>query len=207
LLRHLNEVYKVLIQTVPDAAKTEGVADAEAFLETIVRHTDSSLAAEWEALAGRKAAPTTAAAATPTPPPPPAVAFTRDRPALVRHLRGHLLTLVTALARGQVETALGLIEPADSAGLPWTPGRLQTKLDACLAACGRIRLDPEARNARHTRIGDLPGPNDFRGVIDVTQTLVDPDESNDWALHLSLDLAQSDRARLPVLRLEDLRPC
>lgn len=206
LLRHLNEVFKVLVQTVPDTAKTESVAEAEAFLENIVRHTDSSLAAEWEALAGRKAAATTAPTAPAPRPPAPVVAFTRDRAGLVRHLRGHLLMLVTALARGQVETALGLIEPADSAGLPWTPGRLQAKLDVCLAVCDRIRLDPEARNARHTYIGDLPGPGDFRGIIPVTQTLVDPEETNDWALHLTLDIAQSDRARAPVLRLDDLRP-
>jgi superfamily II RNA helicase len=53
LLRHLGEVYKVLAQTVPDSAKTEHVHEAESFLELIVRHTDSSLLDEWQAMQGK----------------------------------------------------------------------------------------------------------------------------------------------------------
>ncbi|MCF7730035.1 MAG: DUF3516 domain-containing protein [Akkermansiaceae bacterium] len=201
LLRHLNEVYKVLSQTIPEAAKTETVEDAEAFLENIVRHTDSSLLQEWQRL-GRPAPP----AATPSasPPPAPLVPFCQHRPGLVRHVRNHLLTLVTALSRNQPETALGLLEPEDSAGRPWSVERLQSRLDAYHAAYDRIRLDPEARNQRHTHIPELPGPNDLRGVLPITQTLVDPDEANDWALWLTLDLAKSNRTRTPVLRLEAL---
>lgn len=201
LLRHLNEVYKVLVQTIPDAAKTDAVADAEAFLENIVRHTDSSMLKEWEEI-GRiaPAAPGQAPAVRAAPPPP----FTKHRPSLVRHLRNHLLMLVTALARNQPETALGLLEPADSAGRPWTPERLQARLDAYHAARDLIRLDPEARNARHTHLPELPAANDFRGVLPVTQTVVDPEEINDWALHLTLDLVKSDHARVPVLRLEEM---
>jgi hypothetical protein len=202
LLRHLNEVYKVLAQTIPEAAKTDAVEDAEAFLENIVRHTDSSLLKEWESI-GRKF-PIAPDLPSTIPDPRSAIPFTKHRPSLVRHVRNHILTLVTALSRNQPETALGLLEPADSEGRPWTPGRLQARLDAYHAAHDFIRLDPEARNARHTRIPELPGPNDFRGVLPVTQTLVDPEEANDWALHLTLDLVKSDRTRTPVMRLEDL---
>jgi len=201
LLRHLNEVYKVLSQTIPEAAKTEAVADAEAFFENIVRHTDSSLLKEWESIGRRTVVPD----GTPAPAVPPAlVPFCQHRPALVRHVRNHLLTLVTALARNQPETALGLLEPADSAGRPWTPERLQVRLDAYHAAHDRIRLDPEARNQRHTHIPELPGPHDLRGILPITQTLVDPDDDHDWALHLTLDLVKSNRTRTPVLRLENL---
>lgn len=201
LLRHLNEVYKVLSQTIPEAAKTEAVAEAEAFLETIVRHTDSSMLQEWERL-GQPGVPAPRAAAA--APPPPVVPFCQHRPTLLRHVRNHLLMVVTALARDQAETALGLLEPADSAGRPWTPERLLAAADAYHAARGHIRLDPEARNQRHTHLPALPGPNDFRGVLPVTQTLVDPDGLNDWALHFTLDLVQSNRTRTPVLRLERL---
>ncbi|MEM1444399.1 MAG: DUF3516 domain-containing protein, partial [Verrucomicrobiota bacterium] len=50
LLRHLSEVFKVLVQTVPPAAKTEEVLEAEAWLGSLLRGVDSSLLDEWEKL-------------------------------------------------------------------------------------------------------------------------------------------------------------
>ncbi|HXK61951.1 MAG TPA: DUF3516 domain-containing protein, partial [Acidobacteriota bacterium] len=48
LLRHLNSVYKVLRQTVPDGFKTDAVWEMELYLRTLLRTVDSSLAEEWE---------------------------------------------------------------------------------------------------------------------------------------------------------------
>src|SRR6266853_639697 len=48
LLRHLNSVYKVLAQTVPDAAKNDTVREIELYLGTMLRQVDSSLLDEWE---------------------------------------------------------------------------------------------------------------------------------------------------------------
>ena len=48
LLRHLNSVFKVLAQTVPDAAKNEPVREMELYLGTMIRQVDSSLLDEWE---------------------------------------------------------------------------------------------------------------------------------------------------------------
>src|SRR6185503_20941378 len=48
LLRHLNNVYKVLSQTVPDGAKTELLRELELFLGAMIRQVDSSLLEEWE---------------------------------------------------------------------------------------------------------------------------------------------------------------
>ncbi|MCX6877525.1 MAG: DUF3516 domain-containing protein [Verrucomicrobia bacterium] len=211
LLRHLNEVFKVLSQTVPDAAKTEPVHEAEAFLELIVRHTDSSMLDEWQSLALESQVPDLESQISnlkseisdfksqrPTPP------FTRDRASFTRHLRNHLLTLVTALSRYQTETALGLIEPADSAGKPWSNERLLKLLDAYHDARHFIRLDPEARNARHTHLPALPPPADPHQHLAIEQTLVDPDDLNDWAIFLTLDVAKSNITRTPVLLLETL---
>jgi hypothetical protein len=97
-----------------------------------------------------------------------------------------------------------LVEPEDSSGKPWSPERLQVLVDAYHAARERIRLDPEARNARHTRVPEMPVP--APQTLPITQTLIDPDDQNDWALHLTLDLTQSDRQRTPIFRLESLGP-
>src|SRR5207245_363986 len=48
LLRHLNSVFKVLAQTVPDSAKTDPVREMELYLGTLIRQVDSSLLDEWE---------------------------------------------------------------------------------------------------------------------------------------------------------------
>ena len=50
LLRHLNSVYKVLGQTVPDTAKNDTVREMELYLGTMIRQIDSSLLDEWEKL-------------------------------------------------------------------------------------------------------------------------------------------------------------
>lgn len=50
LLRHLSEVYKVLVQTVPPALKTADLVEVEQFLGRMLRGIDSSLIDEWEKL-------------------------------------------------------------------------------------------------------------------------------------------------------------
>ena len=71
LLRHLNRVYKVLSQTVPDGLKTPEVVEVELYLRTLLSQVDSSLEDEWERMrdpdyqplgaAGPGAPPTSAA--------------------------------------------------------------------------------------------------------------------------------------------------
>src|SRR5207247_5067507 len=48
LLRHLNSVYKVLVQTVPAPAKNDAVRQMELYFGTLIREVDSSLLDEWE---------------------------------------------------------------------------------------------------------------------------------------------------------------
>src|SRR5437868_14275953 len=48
LLRHLSRVHKVLLQTVPDAAKNDAVREMELYLGAMIRQVDSSLLDEWE---------------------------------------------------------------------------------------------------------------------------------------------------------------
>ncbi len=74
-------------------------------------------------------------------------------------------------------------------------------LDSYFETHQRIRLDPEARAAKHTRISEK-GPRCWL----VEQTLVDPEELNDWSLKLCVDLDQCDAAAVVVLTLEDLAP-
>jgi hypothetical protein len=102
-------------------------------------------------------------------------------------LRNAVFELVKALSRGDVATILALIEPADPEGVAWNRQRIESLLDAYFADHERIRLDPEARAAKHTRISE----EDPRRLI-VEQTLVDPEELNDWSLKIAIDLDRCD---------------
>ena len=59
----------------------------------------------------------------------------------------------------------------------------------------------EARAAKHSRLSDEQ-PRRWT----VEQTLVDPEELNDWFLKLAIDLDRSDTESRPVLTLESLAP-
>ncbi len=195
LLRHLSEVYKVLSQTVPPAAKTEELMEAEHFLEAIVRGVDSSLLEEWEKLRDPDYVPEEERPA----PERRAVAFTRNRPAFLRSLRNAVFQVVKDLSNDHLAGVLEGIEPADSAGNAWNRARLDPLLDAYFATHTRIRVDPAARAAGNTLVSET-GPR----VWSVEQILVDPDELNDWLLRFTVDLERCDEAGAVVLTLEDL---
>jgi hypothetical protein len=200
LLRHLGEVYKVLAQTVPDHAKTEHLHEAESFLELIVRHTDSSLLDEWQAMKNPGATPAdkSSSLSSKIHDLQSTIPYSKNKQAFTRHLRNHVLTLVTALSRYETEAALSLIAHHDSDGKLWSNERLLQQLNTYHTARHQIRLDPEARNARHTHISE--------DGLTIHQTLIDPDDLNDWAIHLTLDLEKSNEARTPVLHLESIAP-
>jgi hypothetical protein len=124
------------------------------------------------------------------------IPYTKRKPVFHRHLRNHVLTLVTALSRYDTEAALGLIAREDSDGKPWSNERLLQQLNTYHAARHHIRLDPEARNARHTVISE--------DGLTIRQTLIDPEDLNDWQIILTLDLVKSNEARTPVLHLEGI---
>ena len=195
LLRHLSEVYKVLSQTVPPMAKTEELVEAEEYLEDILRNVDSSLLDEWEKLRNPDYVPEADKPVAERK----AVAFTRNRPAFTRALRNAVFTLVKAFAEGNTAAILAQIEPNDADDQPWTAARIEALLDDYHAGHERIRLDPEARAAKHSRISD-EDPRRWTHE----QILVDPEEHNDWSLHLVIDLDRSDAEARPVLILQSL---
>ena len=198
LLRHISEVYKVLSQTVQPTAKTDDLIEAESFFEEIVRGVDSSLLDEWEKL--RNPAHVSAAE-RPAPARRAPVRLTDNRPAFTRMLRNAVLALVKACAWNNPTAILAQIEPCDTAGMPWTGERLTELLDSHFAGHGRIRLDPEARATKHTRLTET-SPRSWA----CEQILVDPEDLNDWSLQLVIDLDRSDAEGRPVLVLDGLRP-
>jgi len=199
LLRHLNSVYKVLGQTVPDGAKTDTVREMELYLRDMLRGVDSSLLDEWEKMRDPSYRPLGTGGVDlrpPRPEEPPDV--TRDTKAFTAAIRTRLFAFLRAWSIGNDEAALGTIDsPGDADGQAWNLERLKAARESYRVEHAGPRLDPEARNLRHTHVE----PSDDRARWRVQQMLVDPEDLNDWVLELEVDLAASRELGEPVLKL------
>lgn len=185
LLRHLSEVYKVLVQTVPPALKTEEVEEAESFLEGMLRNVDSSLIDEWEKLRNPDAEPTEKEEV-----PQKAVPFTRKKREFERALRRTVFDFVKMLSREDYESALALVSG------DWTAPKLRETFTDFYQDHGFIRLDPEARSTKYFRLE----------AGKVEQTLVDDQDLNDWRVVFEIDFAESDKEERVVLSLMEIEP-
>jgi hypothetical protein len=213
LLRHLNSVFKVLSQTVPDNAKNDTVREMELYLGSMIRQVDSSLLDEWEKMRN----PNYERAETKEVRPPgaeeAAADITRDTKAFTAAIRNRIFTFLRGWAIGDYEPALAVLmsdagatpgavpaaEP-DGAGEVWTVERLAERSDQYHAEHAHLCLDPNARNARHTYVLPSEDGKSWR----VQQMLIDPEEHNDWVAEFEVDLAQSRVGGAPVMRLRKI---
>jgi superfamily II RNA helicase len=199
LLRHLTEVYKVLDQTIPQAAKTDDLVEAEIFFENIVRGVDSSLLDEWEKLRNPEHLPVARRVAVETH-----QTYSRNRRLFIRSLRSRVFDALKELAAGNDEAFLGLLEPADPDGGLWTPARVAALIDPYFDDHERIMLDPGARSSQHSHISE--NRENTPRIWTLEQVLVDPEDLNDWSLKFSIDLDACDARESPVLTLVSIGP-
>ena len=114
-------------------------------------------------------------------------------------IRTRAFAFLRAWSIGSDEAALQVIgSPADGNGEPWTIERLRAAREAYrVEHVAGLRLDPEARNLRHTYVKPADDGTTWR----VQQMLVDREGLNDWVAELEVDLAASREVGEPVLRL------
>ena len=203
LLRHLSGVHKVLMQTVPDAAKTDPVRELELYLGTMIRQVDSSLLDEWERLRNprfQRAATTTAPGPLPPESPPD---VTKDTRGFTAAIRNRIFMFLRALASAECESALAQLKsPAKPDGTSWTAEILRAAFEGYLSSHERLCLDPNARNSRHTYIIQDHPASSWR----VQQMLVDPAGLNDWVAEFQVNLDTSRQTGEPALDLLRLGP-
>jgi hypothetical protein len=213
LLRHINSVFGVLTQTVPDSVKTDEVKEMELYLGTMIRQVDSSLLEEWEKMRD----PSYHALESKELRPPGAEEFerdiTRDTKTFTALIRTRIFAFLAALIKNNFEAALEIAkglhyspeegesgdagngqDPDESL---WTIERLKQALAAYIADHRMICLDPNARNIRHTYITPAKDNKTWK----VQQMMVDPDDENDWAAEFEVDLVKSRVAAEVVLGL------
>ena len=203
LLRHLNNVHKVLAQTVPDAAKNDAVREMELYLTTMIRQVDSSLLDEWEKMRDPNYQREETKEVRPPGAGEAAADLTRDVKAYTAAIRQRVFTFLRSLVSGDFEQVLSqLASPQDPDGQPWTVERLRQAFDAFHAGHRYLCLDPNARNTRHTYVV----PSEDKKTWRVQQMLIDPDEHNDWVAEFEVDLVESRAAGEPVLKLRRIGP-
>ena len=193
LLRHLSSVQKVLAQTVPDDAKNDTLREMEIYLSAMIRQVDSSLLDEWEKMRDPNYQPRLDKTEVRLPGADEAARdITRDAKAFRVAVRTRIFTFLRAVTIEDYEAALALIVSSEV-----TSETLRMAHTGYLTNHVRIRLDPEARNLRHTYVT----PSEDRTRWRVQQMLVDPEETNDWVVEFDVDLAASCASGEPVMGL------
>ena len=210
LLRHLNYVYKVLSQTVPDGYKNDELHEMEDYLGDMIRRTDSSLLEEWEKMAhpedyqkrleagtaedeAEKAFGADKAAAD----------ITYDKKRFLGMVRQRIFQIMGNLAKHDFVAVLDSLADdleegqmlVDGEGKPWTENMLTEIMAAYTAEHHKFRLDVEGRALAHTIVtyeGD---------VMHIQQMLQDEEEFNDWSIDFEINLADSREAGIPLLKM------
>ena len=210
LLRHLNYVYKVLSQTVPDGYKNDELREMEDYLGDMIRRTDSSLLEEWEKMAhpedyqkrleegaaedeAEKAFGADKAAAD----------ITYDKKRFLGMVRQRIFQIMGNLAKQDFAAVLDSLADdleegqmlVDGEGKPWTENTLTEIMAAYTAEHHKFRLDVEGRALAHTIVtyeGD---------VMHIQQMLQDEEEFNDWSINFEINLAESREAGVPLLKM------
>ena len=192
VLRYLSDVYKGLVQNVPEELATPELGDIVAWLGAVVRQVDSSLIDEWERLLHPEELLSDEASIDelrPTLPTGERTIVDDDRAFRVM-VRNRAFDWVQKLARRR-----GYDEIVDDADRElWPSGEtLIEAMQPYWAEHDEILTDPGARSGELFRYDRSTGR--------VTQILRDPDDTNEWRLDAAVDRAASAEQARVVLRL------
>jgi len=198
VLRYLTDAYKGLVQNVPPVARTDEVADLEAWLGATVRQVDSSLLEEWERLRNPDEADTFDGAASPTPDDRPDV--TAELRAFRVMVRNEVFRWVQLLARREHAALAEVPAVGDQA---WAAEAVAEAIAPYWDDFAEIPTDAHARGAGFFVLDDSGGTGS--DAWPVTQTIADPDGFHEWVLEGTVDLATSREEGRAVVTLKAIR--
>lgn len=194
LLRYLTDAYRALRQSVPERFVTDELDDLIEWLGEMVRLTDSSLVAEWEAMTAADAADDPEARMREITDEASAARTITANPRSFRVLvRSAMWRRIELMARDDVDALASLDENVPDAVMTYE--KWDEALEAYWAEHDEILTDADARGPSMIDIADEG--RTWR----VTQTVSDPAGHRDWRLHAEVDLDASDEADELVLRV------
>ncbi len=198
VLRYLTDAYKGLVQNVPPVARTDEVADLEAWLGATVRQVDSSLLEEWERLRNPDGTDTFDGAASPTPDDRPDV--TAEPRAFRVMVRNEVFRWVQLLARREHAALAEVPAVGDQA---WKAEVVAEAIAPYWDDFAEIPTDAHARGAGFFVLDDSDGTG--ADAWPVTQTIADPDGFHEWVLEGTVDLTASREEGRAVVTLKAIR--
>ncbi len=170
LLRYLSDVYKAMVQNIPEEDKDDELLDVMAWLGELVRQVDSSLIDEWDNLAGVGDSSAEIAQENERK-----RRITENNRAFAVMVRNELFSWVKQLARRKTS---GFALPEDE----------QTSFEESFTnywdEFDSIDDGPAARSS------ELFSYDNKTGFA--TQTLLDPDDSGSWQIQMSVDIEASN---------------
>jgi superfamily II RNA helicase len=177
LLRYLSQVFKTVLQTVPESMRDDALEDVIEFFRAMLRSVDSSLLDEWQSLRGLPGVrvPEPVYELRPR-------ALDEDPKALAVRVRGELHRLLAALANRRWDDALACIVPGD-----FTAEKLEAALQPYFAEYASIDNTPRARRPDQTLIKPGPEPRTFHAY----QRILDPAGDDDWSIECFIDLREA----------------
>ena len=194
LLRHINQLYKTLIQSVPAWARNDALDDAIATFRDMIETIDRSLLEEWESLLHPELALANRGDVRATYREAAIAELTSDPKVFAARARAAMHRIVRALAARDWEAAASAVRAEPDH--PWTPERFQEAMQPFFETYGELIFDASARLADATRITQT-GPLEWN----VTQVLHDPEGDNLWCLEGHIDLRPADAFEGPLIRL------
>ncbi len=184
LLRYLSDVYKGLMQNIPEDARTHEIDDLIAWLGAVVRQVDSSLIDEWERLLN----PTGDDPLVTDPVRPTGdVSVVDDERAFRVMVRNQMFDWVQRVAARRGYDAFGSPDAIDA---------VRSAMAAYYDEHDEVLLDAGARSPERFRYDHRAGT--------VTQILHDPDATNEWQITATIDRDASTEAGRAVLVLQTI---
>lgn len=191
LLRHLNQVYKALDQTVPRYDKTEALLEEIYALRSLVARVDASLAAEWRRLVGGDDG------AAKDRGPLPVVGDTEVDVGLAARIRAEMRGLVHALQDRDYDEAARWVRPDPDD--VWDSARFRRVMEAFHKARGELVSPVVERSGSQTRLRRT-GP----GTWLVRHVLPDSHGRRDWAILGQVEIGDGPEPIGPVVRIRDI---
>ncbi|MCB9675688.1 MAG: DUF3516 domain-containing protein [Alphaproteobacteria bacterium] len=182
LLRYCSQVYRTLLQNVPEAARTPELLDVAGYLRALLARVDDSLVSAWEVLtAGGEEDD---AAERP---------LWTDPRALRARIRAELHALVHALAEGDWEEAAALVRDDSE----WDAAAFEAAIAPYVEERGPVRFDARVRQG-WTTVFEAETAQRWT----VRQILVDDDEEDDaWSIDGVVDLSGDADPSGPLVRI------
>ena len=199
VLRYLSQVYKALVQNVPEGSKTEALYDLEAWLGETVRQVDSSLLDEWEKLRSPEDEPDVQGG-PPTGSEPERPDVTRNGRAFRVMVRNEVFRWVQLLAHRRLDDHEALADVPTVGDGRRTADDVTDAIAPYWEEHGVIPTDTHARGASFFVL-DESGADRWP----VRQTIADPEEHHEWVLEGEVDLAASREEGRAVVRLGAIR--